>query len=240
MSFDQSPFDVRFDWGERGLEALGSGSDTIVIVDVLSFSTAVDVAVSRGASVLPYRWGDDSAGEYAARKGAILASKRGSGGYSLSPASLVKIPSGERIVLPSPNGATLSLRAASLGVTIAGCLRNAPAVGEYLRRRGGTVSVIACGERWADGSLRPAWEDLVGAGAIIAGLSGSLSPEAQVALASFRAAERDLARLMASCVSGRELVERGFPQDVEVAAAYGASDSVPQLAGDAFVDFSRA
>ena len=40
-----------------------------------------------------------------------------------------------------------------------------------------------CGERWmADSSLRPAFEDLVGAGAIIRHLWGTTSPEARLSL----------------------------------------------------------
>src|SRR5690606_41086987 len=74
----QSSYSVRFDWGERGLEALGPLSDTIVIVDVLSFSTSVDIAVSRGARVLPYRLRDDSAAEYAVSKQALLEIGRAS------------------------------------------------------------------------------------------------------------------------------------------------------------------
>jgi 2-phosphosulfolactate phosphatase len=57
---NQSRFAVRFEWGERGLEAVGPGSAVIVVVDVLSFCTSVDVAAARGAQVLPYRWRDDS------------------------------------------------------------------------------------------------------------------------------------------------------------------------------------
>src|SRR5262245_47526696 len=62
---DQSPFAVRFEWGERGLEAIGPGSAVLVVVDVLSFCTCVDVAAARGAAVLPYRWRDDTAARYA-------------------------------------------------------------------------------------------------------------------------------------------------------------------------------
>ena len=55
--------------GLEGLLALQATSDAVVIVDVLSFSTAVDIALSKGASVLPYRWKDDSAKRFAAEKG---------------------------------------------------------------------------------------------------------------------------------------------------------------------------
>ena len=43
------------------------------------------------------------------------------------------------------------------------------AVARWLQARGGTVAVVAAGERWPDGSLRPAAEDLWGAGAVLAG-----------------------------------------------------------------------
>ena len=56
--FDQDGHRVRFEWGPNGLRRLAPGSDVVVIVDVLSFTTAVDIAVGRGATVLPYRWHD--------------------------------------------------------------------------------------------------------------------------------------------------------------------------------------
>ena len=95
MLFDQGEYDLRCEWGLQGLLQLAPISDAVVIVDILSFSTAVDIAVANGASVLPYRWKDDSAAKFAQEKGACLASARRSGGaYSLSPASLQTIPAG--------------------------------------------------------------------------------------------------------------------------------------------------
>ena len=52
---DQSEFDLRFEWGPRGVEMLAPVSDAVVIVDVLTFSTAVVVVAARGAAVFPYR-----------------------------------------------------------------------------------------------------------------------------------------------------------------------------------------
>ncbi len=161
------------EWGEQGLRALAPLCDVVIIVDVLSFTTCVDVAVSKGAVVYPYRHKDESASEYARVNHALLAGKRGlAGGFSLSPASLLGISTGTRLVLPSLNGATLSLTVQHAAI-IAGCLRNAVAVAQAAMQLCRRIAIIPSGERWPDGSLRPCWEDWVGAGAIIAGLQES-------------------------------------------------------------------
>src|SRR5215831_14398933 len=105
MFLDQAGYDLRCEWGLPGLLHLAPISDVVVIVDVLSFSTAVDIAISNGASILPYPHKDGSASAFAAAKGAQLARDRrlGSGEYSLSPASLRAIPAGTALILPSPN-----------------------------------------------------------------------------------------------------------------------------------------
>jgi 2-phosphosulfolactate phosphatase len=236
--FDQSQFDVRCEWGPGAIDALAA-SDVLVVVDVLSFTTAVDVAVARGASILPYDHRDGRAAEYAAARGAELAatSRWTKDQYSLSPSSLTSVPSGLRLVLPSPNGSLLSFSARSRGCgVIAGCLRNARAVARAAARAGERVAVVCAGERWPDGSLRPAVEDLLGAGAIIEHLPGACSPEAEAARAAYRAAADSLTTMLTGCSSGRELLERGFADDVAIAAELDVSECVPVLAGDAFVD----
>lgn len=237
MFSDQSTFSVRFEWGGCGLDSVGPECDVIIIVDVLSFSTCVDVAVSRGAVILPYIYRDESAPQYAAEQGALLALKDRvtAGGYSLSPTSLTTIPSGTRLVLPSPNGSTLSLRAAGYTTTLTACLRNATAAAYSAARGRSTISVIAAGELWDDGSLRPAWEDFVGAGAVIAHLPGLRSPEAQAACDVFIQAKRQLPQLLRDCSSGRELIERGFAADVDLAAEFDVSTCVPYLKDNAYV-----
>jgi 2-phosphosulfolactate phosphatase len=240
MFDDQTEFHERFEWGENGLRRLAPDADIVVIVDVLSFTTAADVATARGAAVYPFNQQGAAAAAYAERVGALLAARRHSADsdvpYALSPASLLGIPAGTRLVLPSPNGATLILLAAELGATVfAGCLRNAAATAGACRAEGGTVAIVAAGERWRhDGamteSLRPAVEDLVGAGAILAALvPTNPSPEAVAAMAAFHAAMPNLGGFLATCTSGKELCGQGFAADVGLAAQLDASQTVSRL-----------
>ena len=235
MIFDQQEFDIRCEWGAHGIAVLAPISDVVIIIDVLSFSTSVDVAVTQGAMVFPYRWRDDTARAYAVSVGATLADPgRHPSRYSLSPASLTAIPSGTRLVLPSPNGSTLTLAAKRTPV-LAGCLRNAWAVAAVARKYGQKIAVIPAGERWKDdGSLRPSFEDLIGAGAIISHLTGRRSPEALVALAAFRAVESELDTELRQCSSGKELMEWGFATDVLLAAQLNVSGCAPLLVNDAY------
>lgn len=236
MYHDQAQFDLRCEWGLPGLRALIVDVDVVVIVDVLSFSTAVDIALSRGASVYPYRWKDDSASQFALAKGALLAGARmGSAGFSLSPASLRTLPTGSALVLPSPNGGILSLSTGSVPA-FAACLRNAPQVAKRAALRGTRIAVIPAGERWPDDSIRPCVEDLVGAGAVLAALPGTRSPEAKMTVAAFLAFRLRLLEMLSGCASGRELIEAGYPQDVELAAEYAVSSVAPLLVEGRFVN----
>lgn len=225
---DQAGYDVCCEWGEQGVLQVASTCDVAIIVDVLSFSTCVELAVSRGALVYPFRGSTAAAVEFAAAQGADLAyTDHSPSGYTLSPQTLVNVPRGTRLVLPSPNGSALTLLAGARRV-LAGCLRNARAVAQAASRLGRRVAVIPAGERWrTDGALRPGWEDWVGAGAIISHLAGRRSPEADAAVAVFASAQAQLGRLLAACGSGLELIERGRGRDVELAAQLNAGASAP-------------
>jgi len=90
---------------------------------------------------------------------------------------------------------------------VAACLRNTATVGSWLTAHDyGTperpVAVVAAGERWPDGALRPALGDLLGAGAVTAG------------------------------VSGRELASTGFAGDVAIAAERDVCAVVPVRDGN--------
>jgi 2-phosphosulfolactate phosphatase len=219
------------EWGLQGLRASARGR-VVVIVDVLSFSTAATIAVSRGATIFPCEWNDERASAMAKEEGAEVASKRGEGRFSLAPASLRDIPRGFRLVLPSPNGSTLAYAARELGAAaiVIGCLRNAAAVASWAADR--PAAVIAAGEKWADGSLRFAIEDWLGAGAIISRLAGSRSHDAEAAAAAFMSMRGKLREVLAASRSGIELIEKGYPDDVDMASEVDADDVVPLLTED--------
>ena len=210
-------------------------SDVVVVIDVLSFSTSLTVAIERGAKVRPHT-GGESARQLARDIDAVLAGNRASHeGLTLSPASLLGVDEDTRVVLPSPNGSSIAFAAVNGGVpVVAGCLRNATAVSRYLEAFD-RIALVPAGEQWGDGSLRPAYEDLVGAGAVVDRLSGRdpgvrLTPEAEVAALAFRAL-----RPLELCPSGAELVERGYAEDVRIASEVDVSDVVPVLMEGRFV-----
>jgi 2-phosphosulfolactate phosphatase len=49
--FDQAGYDARLEWGIEGARVLTDACRVVVVVDVLSFTTALEVAVGRGAEV---------------------------------------------------------------------------------------------------------------------------------------------------------------------------------------------
>jgi 2-phosphosulfolactate phosphatase len=206
----QSSYQVRFDWGVEGADAVASDADVIVIVDVLSFCTAVDVAVAGGGSV-----------ELAAVEGEPdAAGAPGSDGARIA-AALADHP----------------------GTVIAGSLRNATAVAQWiLTHQDATgnrlaIAIIAAGDR-RDHGTRVAVEDLLGAGAVIDALAAigldACSPEAAVASAAFASLRRATRHLVTASASGRELAEHGFADDIRLAAQTDVSTTVPVLREFAF------
>ena len=230
----QSGFGVRVCWGTEGLAALADGVAAVVLVDLLRFTTALDVATARGAAVRPAPWPFDHS---VVPAGTEVADGSGPRALSLSPGSLAVLAPGDVIVLPSANGSHCSSVAGGVCTTVAGgCLRNTAAVSRWLddRAEGGAIAVVPCGETWPDGGLRPAVEDLLGVGAIVSELAGerSCSPEAAAAMAAFRAARPEIATALAESVSGRELREKGLEDDIAWASEVDVSECVPVLGPD--------
>jgi 2-phosphosulfolactate phosphatase len=150
---------------------------------------------------------------------------------------------GQRVVFTSPDGAAAVQAGSTAPALLIGGPRNATACARMAAELmgatlAGRVTVVACGEHWssvADGvsGVRPAVEDWVGAGAICAQLAEvgySLSVEAGLAGALWN---QSGARVLADCVSARELRAAGFGADVELALQVDADTRVPvRMAGE--------
>ncbi|MFC1841969.1 2-phosphosulfolactate phosphatase [Candidatus Dependentiae bacterium] len=201
MFFDQTEYNIRCEWGQQGVQRLAPISDVVIIVDVISFSTAVDIATARGAYLFPYDK-EEGVDEFGKRVGAVIAGPR-SRGFKLATFGSIEA---DRLVLPSPNGATLSCLAGE-AIVLAGCLRNARAVAHAAMKLGNTIAVIPAGERWPDTNIRFATEDFVGAGAILAHLEGDFSPEAQSAVAVYNNVKDNVYEYIKRCSSGKKLTE---------------------------------
>ncbi|GCD19977.1 2-phosphosulfolactate phosphatase [Cellulomonas algicola] len=251
MSGDNEvPVDVRLVWGPSGARSLGTDVDVAVVVDVLSFTTTVSVAADRGVTVLPCAAYDVHAATLAVQHDAVLAVRRSEarpGDVSLSPGSVRAAASLRRLVLPSPNGSTLSrLLGAGERAVVAASLRNAASVAAWIaataaeRARPLRVALVPAGERRADGSVRQAPEDVWGAGAVLEGLTTTApavaSPRAAAALTAWREVARRPGRALRLSRTGVELTDAGFASDVAVAAEVGTSVAVPLLRDGAYVD----
>ncbi len=199
LSAGQSEDAFRFDWGIEGLRAIAPGARVVIVIDVLTFTTAVDLTLANGENMA---------------------------------------------------GTPLCLAAAqtdSAPAVLAGCLRNASAVARAARELAGTngpIALVAAGDLWEPGgsALRHATEDLLGAGAVLAWLDPSAavspprcSPEAAAARSAFVTARYRMVEHIARTASGRELIRRGWIDDVGIAATMDASHIVPILRDGVFV-----
>lgn len=244
--FNQSSYDCRFDWGMTGTKNAAERGDITIIVDVLSFSSTAVTAVNYGAYIFPYAsygYGEFFAKQVGAEMCLNREDARKCGGHSLSPLTFSGKDKGKSYVLYSLNGATCSRFAHKVAFLLIGCLLNASAVAREANsihhRTGKAVTVIACGEQWQGpieetNSLRPCIEDYLGAGAILAHLDGSKSPEVKVAVSAFNGVKTKTDELIWDSISGRELREQGFDEDVRFCSALDIYDSVPRLVEEHF------
>jgi 2-phosphosulfolactate phosphatase len=210
--------------------------DVLVLVDVLSFSTAVAAGTSRGAIILP-AGSRRRAASMALARGAVASVPRreaGPGQYSLSPLSFQHATAGTRVVLRSPNGARMAVAALGAPAVVVAGIVNATAcgasagAGARAQRRG--VTVIACGERIGPSRRRRfAAEDFLGAGAVAAAVDLPRTGEAETAIRAFESCRADLERVLLQTRSGIELVGAGFRDDVGFASRLDSLSVVPLL-----------
>lgn len=210
--FDQSGYQVRFDWGIAGIDRLAA-SDVVVVVDVLSFSTTVIDRVAAGDTV-PL----DERAHAVSLNGAPVALHASEAGALVLLGGLRNARAVAEAIMAEQ--ARRGERT-SIAVIAAGELPPAQAPGTS-----------------AAGALRFAVEDHLGAGAVIDALGvlgiDHTSPEAAAACESFRGLRGAVRHLMTASGSGRELADAGRRDDVLHAAQLDAVTSVPRLQDGAF------
>jgi 2-phosphosulfolactate phosphatase len=250
LFYNQLPFEIKVEWGQRGARSASERGDIVIIVDVLSFSSTVVTAVEYGAEIYPYPPPiNESAKSYAEEIGANIVWGRAEsikyGGHSLSPLSFTSADKGQKFVMCSLNGAASTWVASKVPALLIGCLLNASAVANtanHLRTKlGANITVVPCGEKWSDAlenenKLRPSIEDYLGAGIILSKLIGSKSPEVEVCIGAYVYTKNKLRELIWDSVSGRELRERGYEQDVIHCSQVDIYTSVPILHNNKFIN----
>lgn len=107
--------------------------------------------------------------------------------------------------------------------------------GKFRKKIRKKISIISAGEQWTDKTLRVAFEDLVGAGAIISYLTGDLSPESKTASAIFENSKTSLIEEIKKCSSGKELIKRVFDKDMLLAFELNSSENVPIITDNAYI-----
>lgn len=221
--FDQSSYQVRFEWGTEGLARLAP-ADIVVAVDVLRFSSTLADAVAAGRRI-PLEeavlWSTN---------GAAVAAAASAPGVGRAPSTVL-----------------------IGGIRNAAAVARAVMTLQERQGTRASVSIIAAGELGPTGELRFAVEDQLGAGAIIDALCDlgidHSSPEAAAAAEAFRALRPGLRHMLIGSGSGRELVEgvasttrmeaAGVrPSTTAEAAELDAVDVVPELRLGVFERFS--
>lgn len=246
-AYSQEPYRIRIHWGNLGAEQAAEEGAIVVVIDTLDFSTAVITALSRGATIIPAP-DENAARRIADEEGAHLARDkkiaREKGGFSLSSSTMEKASHGDKIVLPSTNGALDASLAKKANSVLVGSLTNARAIARVIRDLLCKSPVICalnpCGERWPHQlEFRPTIEDYLSASVIIheIGLHDFLSPEAVVCEAAWRQLESQYRELISDSGSARKIIEEGFPEDVQYACRLNEFDVVPILIDGEFRDF---
>ncbi|WP_342562354.1 2-phosphosulfolactate phosphatase [Paenibacillus sp. FSL R7-0345] len=253
MFFDQSPYDLKLDWGQRGARAAAERGDIVIFVDVLSFSSTVVTAVQHKANIYTHAPPvNDQVKAYAKELGADIIRGRAeavrAGGHSMSPLTFSSADYDRNFILCTLNGAACTRIAAQAPALLIGSLLNVSAVADTANKMklelGRAVTVVPCGEKWpdaigAENNLRPGIEDYLGAGLILSRLSGSRSPEAQICIGALQSSGQRIGELIWESSSGRELRERGFEADVTYCCQMDISYAVPVLKDNRFVNGLR-
>lgn len=205
--FDQSRYQVRFDWGREGLERLAP-AEVVIVVDVLRFSSTVAARVAAGEPVAL-----DADAHAVSINGAALA-EAASAQATVLLGGLCNPAAVARAVLTEQQR-----RGARTSITVL-------AAGELAGRDPDAALRFAVEDLLGAGAVI----DALGALGI-----DHTSPEAAAACEAFRGLRGAARHLLTASGSGQELVERDRRDDVLAAAAVDSIAVAPVLRGGMFV-----
>jgi 2-phosphosulfolactate phosphatase len=224
------------------LKGLDLRSDTVVIVDVLRFSTTVSIALQIGfKSIYVFPKLSDAVNYAKTKKIPLLAEVNG---IKPSEAEMDNSPSDimqkgweylskgiDELVIRTSAGGVLTSEAAQkkFDKILIASITNAKSVAEFLfNSRSRIINIICAGI----GLEKFAIEDLIGAGALVhemlrIGMDIELNSEAIAALKMFQLAENRLQDFMKLSESGKIVESVGHYSDIEIASMLNISRAIP-------------
>jgi 2-phosphosulfolactate phosphatase len=210
-----------------------------VVIDLLRASTTIVHALDSGAqSVIPCISVEEArkkAAEFGSRQ-VLLGGERAGvriEGFELDNSPLHYTPErvgGKTIVFTTTNGTRALLAAGTAAKVFVGALANLQSLIDQLKASTSPVRLVCAGTNGRISS-----EDVLCAGAIVAGLSGesdglALDDSSHIALGYFERCSGDEAAIVESLRlsrGGRNLVKLGFEDDIRFAAVPNRHDVVP-------------
>ena len=212
--------------------------DVAVVIDVLRATSTIATALANGAeSIVPVREPDEAISlmRRLGRERVLLCGERGSrliAGFDLdnSPASYTaEAVAGKTLIFTTTNGTRALVEAANDAATVyCGALVNRRAVAHALLAGPATDAILVCAGN--EGTI--SFEDLLGAGAIVAALcretpAVECSDAARAAMAVHDAHAKRLTSAVASGKHARSLLDAGFGDDIAACAQLDVIDVVP-------------
>jgi 2-phosphosulfolactate phosphatase len=209
MKLVEPGFDINCCWGFKLDAKVIFSYDVCIIVDVLSFSTSLDL---------------------------LLHTKQNTENI-LASTHLIRKFSSKKLKITSPVGLPQQLKLHKKPVLV-GCMRNARAVARIARQLGNTVLVIPMGDKLSDDEFKTCSEDFIAAGAIISYMKGTRSPESNAAQDIYNSSKGDIEEMVKLSSSARQMILKGFSIEVDQACQFNKSKHVPLLEKGTLIDLA--